>query len=59
MLDVVKEAPRDERIDFLRAHPELAGKEAEAGTMTHDSVAEQATAGLDALSRARFTSCAG
>jgi 2-oxo-4-hydroxy-4-carboxy-5-ureidoimidazoline decarboxylase len=36
---------------FLCGHPELAGKEAEAGTMITESVDEQASAGLDALSR--------
>ena len=54
MIDVVKQAPVETRIRFLRAHPELAGKEAQAGTMTQDSVAEQATANLDALSRDEF-----
>lgn len=55
MFGVVQRAPRDAQIAFLRAHPELAGKEAQAGTMTDHSVAEQASAGLDALSRAEFT----
>jgi 2-oxo-4-hydroxy-4-carboxy-5-ureidoimidazoline decarboxylase len=32
---------------LIRAHPELAGKEAAAGTMTAESVGEQASAGLD------------
>lgn len=54
MLAVVRRAPRPAQIDFLRAHPELAGREAEAGTMTDHSVAEQASAGLDALSRAEL-----
>lgn len=52
MLQVVRSAPRERRIAFLCAHPELAGKEAEAGTMTGDSTAEQSSAGLNALSRA-------
>jgi 2-oxo-4-hydroxy-4-carboxy-5-ureidoimidazoline decarboxylase len=51
MLDVVRRAPRELQVVFLRQHPELAGREAQAGTMTRDSVAEQASAGLDALSR--------
>lgn len=49
MLDVVRGLPRAAQVAFLCAHPELAGKEAEAGTMTADSEAEQASAGLDAL----------
>lgn len=51
MLDVVQLAPRETQVSFLCGHPELAGKEAQAGTMTSESVGEQASAGLDALSR--------
>lgn len=46
---VIADAPRDVQVKFLNMHPELAGKEAQAGTMTTDSVAEQASAGLNAL----------
>ena len=49
MIRVVRATSREVRIDFLRMHPELAGKEAQAGTMTGHSTAEQA--GLNALSR--------
>jgi len=49
MIDVVRATSREVRIDFLRMHPELAGKEAQAGTMTDHSTAEQA--GLNALTR--------
>jgi 2-oxo-4-hydroxy-4-carboxy-5-ureidoimidazoline decarboxylase len=52
MTDVVKRASRDEQLALLRAHPELAGKEAQSGTMTSDSTTEQGSAGLNALSRA-------
>ncbi len=51
MIGVVRSAPRATQIAFLCGHPELAGKEAEAGTMTTESVGEQASAGLNALSR--------
>ncbi|RZI76780.1 MAG: 2-oxo-4-hydroxy-4-carboxy-5-ureidoimidazoline decarboxylase [Pseudomonas sp.] len=51
MMDVVEQAPRETQVSFLCGHPELAGKEAQAGTMTSESVGEQASAGLDALSR--------
>jgi 2-oxo-4-hydroxy-4-carboxy-5-ureidoimidazoline decarboxylase len=51
MTDAVKRASRDEQLALLRAHPELAGNEAQAGTMTGDSTAEQGGAGLDALAR--------
>ncbi|MEJ8810251.1 2-oxo-4-hydroxy-4-carboxy-5-ureidoimidazoline decarboxylase [Variovorax ureilyticus] len=49
MIGVVRATSREVRIDFLRMHPELAGKEAQAGTMTDHSTAEQA--GLNALTR--------
>lgn len=55
MIDVVNCAPRDTQVAFLCAHPELAGKEAQAGTMTCESAGEQASAGLDALSRDEIT----
>ena len=48
---VVDTADATEQLALICAHPELAGKEAEAGTMTNDSVSEQASAGLDALTR--------
>jgi 2-oxo-4-hydroxy-4-carboxy-5-ureidoimidazoline decarboxylase len=51
MTDAVKRAGRDEQVALLRAHPELAGKEAQAGTMTGDSTIEQGAAGLNALAR--------
>ncbi|WP_432726634.1 2-oxo-4-hydroxy-4-carboxy-5-ureidoimidazoline decarboxylase [Variovorax sp. W6] len=51
MLDVVRQAPQERRIAFLCGHPELAGREAQSGTMTAESVGEQRSAGLDALSR--------
>jgi OHCU decarboxylase len=48
----------DERLGVLCAHPDLAGKLAAARRLTPESTAEQAGAGLDALSddeRALFT----
>ncbi|MEL7304097.1 MAG: 2-oxo-4-hydroxy-4-carboxy-5-ureidoimidazoline decarboxylase, partial [Pseudomonadota bacterium] len=50
-------ATPDERLGVLRAHPDLAGKLAAAKRLTDDSTAEQASAGLDALTddeRRRF-----
>ncbi|MEO0487488.1 MAG: allantoinase PuuE [Pseudomonadota bacterium] len=55
---VFRSASRDERLGVLRAHPDLAGKLATAKRLTADSTAEQASAGLDALTdaeRATFT----
>lgn len=51
MMAVVQAASRDTQVAFLRGHPELAGKEAQGGKMTSESIGEQASAGLDALSR--------
>jgi OHCU decarboxylase len=48
----------DERLGVLTAHPDLAGKLAAAKRLTAESTAEQASAGLDALTdaeRAEFT----
>lgn len=55
---VFRSASRDERLGVLRAHPDLAGRLAQARRLTAESTAEQASAGLDALTddeRARFT----
>jgi len=54
MMAVVRAAPVLQQTAFLRGHPELAGKEAQAGTMTGHSTLEQAGAGLNALSRAEL-----
>ena len=46
---IVAAAGDDKKLALIRAHPDLAGKAA-AGTMTADSKAEQAGAGLDRCS---------
>jgi OHCU decarboxylase len=46
----LREAPRERRLAVVRAHPELAGREAQAGELTEASASEQARAGLDRLS---------
>lgn len=48
-LSVMDEGSTEERLALLRAHPELAGKEAREGALTRDSALEQARSGLDAL----------
>jgi OHCU decarboxylase len=45
-------ATPEERLGVLRAHPDLAGKLAAAKRLTEASTAEQASAGLDALTDA-------
>jgi len=44
---IVSEAPEAARMDLLRSHPELAGREARAGDLTRESRREQEGAGLD------------
>lgn len=52
MLDIVRRASDSAQLAFLCGHPELAGREAEAGTMTTESTGEQGSAGLDSLTPA-------
>lgn len=54
LMAVVRGATPDEQLALIRAHPELAGKAAIDRTLTADSAAEQASAGLDRLSEAEF-----
>jgi OHCU decarboxylase len=49
LVGVVAEAPREARVALIRAHPELAGRAAIAGTLGAESASEQASAGLDRL----------
>ncbi|WP_213740282.1 2-oxo-4-hydroxy-4-carboxy-5-ureidoimidazoline decarboxylase [Bradyrhizobium sp. dw_411] len=55
MVAVAKYAPATLQLTLLQSHPDLAGKEAQAGAMTASSVAEQASAGLNALSHDEMT----
>ena len=53
-----RSASNEERLGVLTAHPDLAGKLAQARRLTRESTSEQASAGLDALTdeeRAAFT----
>ena len=47
MLEAVRHSPEMQRMALICSHPELAGKEAAAGTLTEDSRQEQSRAGLD------------
>lgn len=47
-----RSASESERLGVLTAHPDLAGKLAQAKRLTEDSTKEQASAGLDALTDA-------
>ncbi|MEM6985614.1 MAG: 2-oxo-4-hydroxy-4-carboxy-5-ureidoimidazoline decarboxylase [Pseudomonadota bacterium] len=54
MAAVVDEASDDEKRALLCAHPDLAGRAALAGELTHASRAEQAGSGLDSLSQSEY-----
>jgi urate oxidase len=58
LVRMFRAASEAERLGVLKAHPDLAGKLAAAKRLTPESTAEQAGAGLDALTdaeRMRFT----
>ncbi|MBV2142462.1 allantoinase PuuE [Falsochrobactrum sp. TDYN1] len=50
LIHAFRSATADEKLGVLLAHPDLAGKLAQAKRLTAESSAEQASAGLDALS---------
>ncbi|GEP11151.1 2-oxo-4-hydroxy-4-carboxy-5-ureidoimidazoline decarboxylase [Methylobacterium gnaphalii] len=54
MRAAVEAADEAHRLALLTGHPELAGRAARAGRIAADSVAEQASAGLDRLSDAEY-----
>jgi len=54
IMAVLGEATPEERLSVIRAHPELAGRAAIAGTLTAESQSEQASAGLDRMTREEF-----
>jgi OHCU decarboxylase len=54
MMGCVQTASADEQLALIRAHPELAGREASANTLTADSTSEQSRLGFTALTRAEF-----
>ncbi|WP_119153536.1 2-oxo-4-hydroxy-4-carboxy-5-ureidoimidazoline decarboxylase [Caldimonas tepidiphila] len=54
MVEVLAEAGRDAQLALIRAHPELAGKAAVAGTLTAESTHEQSRAGLTHCSPEEF-----
>ncbi|MCY4153233.1 MAG: allantoinase PuuE [Aestuariivita sp.] len=54
MVRVFRSASRSERLGVLRAHPDLAGKLAVAKKLTHESTSEQASAGLDSLTKCEY-----
>lgn len=51
MLATLNAATPEEKLTLIRAHPDLVGKLAAEGKLTRESTAEQAAAGLTALTR--------
>lgn len=54
MVAVVRGAAQAQQIALIRAHPDLAGRAAIAGTLTAESTREQASAGLNQLTPDEF-----
>jgi 2-oxo-4-hydroxy-4-carboxy-5-ureidoimidazoline decarboxylase len=51
MMEAVWDAPEERQVALLCAHPELAGREAQEGTLTADSTSEQSRLGFNALAK--------
>ncbi|WP_435273987.1 2-oxo-4-hydroxy-4-carboxy-5-ureidoimidazoline decarboxylase [Psychrobium sp. nBUS_13] len=51
MLKIVEDSSIEEKLVLLRAHPQLAGKEAKSGKLTEASTEEQSSAKLNSLNR--------
>src|SRR5580692_12146807 len=50
LCEVVKKSGEEKQLALIRAHPDLVGRAALAGTLTRESTGEQASAGLNRLS---------
>ena len=50
MMNALQHAPAEQQVAFVRGHPELAGKVAQAGSLTAESASEQGSLGLNRLS---------
>jgi OHCU decarboxylase len=49
LCETVEKAGKENQLTLIRAHPDLVGKAALAGTLTRESTGEQASAGLGRL----------
>lgn len=54
MAACVEAAGKEQQLELLCAHPDLAGRAAVAGELTDDSSSEQASAGIDQCSKEEF-----
>ncbi|HEX4264111.1 MAG TPA: 2-oxo-4-hydroxy-4-carboxy-5-ureidoimidazoline decarboxylase [Verrucomicrobiae bacterium] len=50
LCETAREAATEKQLALIRAHPDLVGRAALAGSLTRESAGEQASAGLSALS---------
>ena len=50
LCEVMYQAPVEQQVALIQAHPDLVGQAALAGTLTPESTSEQASVGLDRLS---------
>jgi 2-oxo-4-hydroxy-4-carboxy-5-ureidoimidazoline decarboxylase len=50
LCEVVENSEEEKQLGLIRAHPDLVGRAALAGTLTRESTGEQAAAGLNQLS---------
>jgi 2-oxo-4-hydroxy-4-carboxy-5-ureidoimidazoline decarboxylase len=50
LCETVKNSSEEKQLALIRAHPDLVGRAALAGTLTRESTGEQASAGLNSLS---------
>src|SRR5437867_12885913 len=49
LAETVRDAGEEKQLALIRAHPDLVGRAALAGTLTRESTSEQASAGLNQL----------
>jgi OHCU decarboxylase len=54
LCQTVARASADEQLALIRAHPDLVGRLAREGRLTHESTGEQAAAGLTGLSKSEI-----
>lgn len=54
MIEIVKHADRERLMALIVAHPDLAGKAAQTGSLTAESTSEQGGAGIDQCNEEEF-----
>jgi OHCU decarboxylase len=54
LCETVQHSSEDKQLELIRAHPDLVGRAALAGTLTQASTSEQASAGLNKLTNAEI-----